>query len=153
VLSARDQFIEDFGLFFEKYGLSRIMGRIYGLLLISDAHHLSLEQIARELNISRASASTVARQLEAMTLLQKSTVPGDRRDYYRVAEDSHIRTVRLKLNSALSFSSLIQKGAQLEGIAPTTRQRLKRMEHFYNEIAEVINAFFQNYRAPEEVEA
>ncbi|HEU4741552.1 MAG TPA: MarR family transcriptional regulator [Meiothermus sp.] len=153
MLSPRDQLIEDFGLFFENYGLPRIFGRIYGLLLVTDQPHLSLEQIAQELNISKASASTMARQLQAMTMIQKSTVPGDRRDYYRVCDDAHIKTVHMKLNAALALSSLIQKGAKLEGLAPATRKRLKRMEHFYNEVALVIDKFFQHYREPEEVEA
>lgn len=153
MLSPRDQLIEDFGLFFENYGLPRIFGRIYGLLLVTDQPHLSLEQIAQELNISKASASTMARQLQAMTMIQKSTVPGDRRDYYRISDDAHVKTVHMKLNAALALSSLIQRGARLEGLSAATHKRLKRMEHFYSEAAAFIDEFFKNYREPEEVEA
>lgn len=152
MLSSREKLIEDFGLFFEQYGFPRIFGRIYGLLLLTDEPHLSLEQIANELKISKASASTLARQLQAMTMIAKSSVPGDRRDYYKVADDGHIRTVQMKLSSALTLSSLIQRGVRLEGLAPPTHHRLKRMEHFYNEIAVTIDKFFENYRDPEDLE-
>lgn len=152
MLSSREKLIEDFGLFFEQYGLPRIFGRIYGLLLLTDEPHLSLEQIASELKISKASASTMARQLQAMTMIIKSSVPGDRRDYYKVADNGHIRTVRMKLNAALTLSSLIQRGVRLESLSPPTQKRLKRMEHFYNEIAVTIDNFFENYRDPEDIE-
>lgn len=152
MLTPREKLIEDFGLFWERYGLPRILGRMYGLLLLSNEPHLSLEQIAQELNVSKASASTMARQLQAMTMIEKSTVPGDRRDYYRAADAGHIKTVQMKLNAALSLSSLIQRGVRLEGLNPKTRKRLKNMEHFYNQVAVVIDQFFENYRDPEEVQ-
>jgi DNA-binding MarR family transcriptional regulator len=152
MLTHRDKLIEDFGLFFEQYGLPRIFGRIYGLLLVTNEPHLSLEQIADELKISKASASTMARQLNAMTMIEKSTVPGDRRDYYKVADGGHIKTVQMKLNASLALSTLIQRGARLEGLSPPAHKRLKSMEHFYNEVAIVIDRFFENYREPEEIE-
>lgn len=152
MLAPRDKLIEDFGLFFEQYGMPRIFGRMYGLLLVTDAPHLSLEQIADELNISKASASTMARQLQAMYIVEKSTVPGDRRDYYRAADGHHIKTVQMKLNASLALSALIQRGARLEGLSPPTRKRLKSMEYFYNQVAVLIDNFFENYREPEEVE-
>ncbi|MBF6595483.1 MAG: MarR family transcriptional regulator [Thermaceae bacterium] len=152
MLSPRDKLIEDFGLFFENYGLPRIFGRMYGLLMLSDEPHLSLEQIAEGLKISKASASTMARQLQAMTMIAKSTVPGDRRDYYRVTNDSHIKTMHMKLNAALALSSLIQRGAGLKEVSPQTQARLERTRHFYDELAVAIDHFFENYRPPQEVE-
>jgi len=152
VLSPRDQLIEDFGLFWERYGLPRILGRMYGLLLLSDEPHLSLEQIADELRISKASASTIARQLQAMTMISKSTVPGDRRDYYRVAEDTHVKSTQESLRGALALARYVERAARLESLSPQTRRRLRRMEHFYEALAEVIENFFQNYRDPEDEE-
>lgn len=152
MLAPKDKLIEDFGLFFENYGLPRIFGRIYGLLLITDEPHLSLEQIASELKISKASASTIARQLLATTMIEKSTIPGDRRDFYRVGEGSHIDMMRAKLRASLALSALIHRGGKLEGLAPATQKRLKRVMHFYDEAAIAIDRFFENYRYPEEVE-
>ena len=152
MLSPRDQLIEEIGLFWEGYGLSRILGRVFALLLLSNEPHLSLEQIADELNISKASASTVARQLGALALISKSTVPGDRRDYYLIADDSYIRSTRASMMGGLRLARLIERGSQLEGLSPATHKRLRRMEHFYEALSANIEEFFRDYRDPEEVE-
>ena len=90
MLEPREHVIEDFGLYFEQYGLQRILGRIYGLLLITDVPVLGLDDMAQQLGISKASASTSTRQLQAFTLIEKVGLPGDRRDYYRVSSDAQI---------------------------------------------------------------
>lgn len=151
MLAPREKLIEDFGLFWERYGLPRILGRMYGLLLLSNEPHLSLEQIADELNISKASASTIARQLSAMTMITKSTVPGDRRDYYRIADDNYIRSTKESMKGGLALAAYIEQATRLEGLSPATRSRLRRMEHFYEALAATVENFFQNYRDPEEV--
>ena len=46
MLSPREQLVEEIGLFWEGYGLARNFGRMHGLLLLSDAPHLSLDEIA-----------------------------------------------------------------------------------------------------------
>lgn len=152
MLSPRDALIEEFGLFFERYGLARTFGRVYGLLLLADEPQLSLEEIARALNLSKASASTVTRQLQAMGMIQRAALPGDRRTYYRIAEDAHIRLMELKLQASLVLAALVQKGAHLEGLGPLACRRLKRMARFYDEVTSLIQSFFQTYRDPEEVE-
>lgn len=149
MLSPRDKLIEDFGLFWERYGLPRILGRMYGLLLLSNEHHLSLEQIAAELNISKASASTIARQLNAMTMIEKSTIPGDRRDYYRISDDNYIRSTEASMLGGLMLAAHIEQASKLEGLSPNTRSRLRRMEHFYEALSANINEFFRNYRYEE----
>ena len=152
MLSPRDQLIEDIGLFWERYGLPRIFGRMHGLLLLSNEPHLSLDRIAKELNISKASASTIARQMNAMTMINKSTVPGDRRDYYRIADDNYIRSTEASMRGGLQLAGLVERATHLEDLSPETRRRLRRMEHFYEALAQVIEDFFRNYRDPDEPE-
>lgn len=152
MLSPHDQLVEEIGLFWEGYGLSRSFGRVHGLLLLSEAPHLSLDQIAQELKISKASASTVARQLQAMTLISKSSVPGDRRDYYRIADDDHIRSTEQRLRGGLRLAGYVERASRLDGLSPEARRRLRRMEHFYEALLGVMEAFFRDYRDPEEEE-
>ena len=109
MLNPREQVIENFGLYLEQYGLPRILGRIYGLLMITDEPRLGLDQMAEQLSISKASASTSARQLQSFRMIEKVSIPGDRRDYYCVALDSHIKYLKLSLESALGMSKLCQE--------------------------------------------
>lgn len=150
MLSPREQLVEEIGLFWEGYGLARNFGRMHGLLLLSDAPHLSLDEIAEALKISKASASTVARQLHAMTLISKSSVPGDRRDYYRISDDTHIRSTEQSLRGGLRLAGYVERASRLEGLSPEARRRLRRMEHFYEALLGTMEAFFRDYRDPEE---
>lgn len=67
-------------------GLPRSVGQIYGLLYLS-VEPQSLDDMARILGVSKASASTGARQLMAWGAIKHVWVHGDRRDYFEVVLD------------------------------------------------------------------
>ena len=58
------EFVDRLGLFMEMLGGPRTMGRVYGWLLICDPAQQSLTELAKTLAVSKASVSTVARQLQ-----------------------------------------------------------------------------------------
>ena len=80
-------FVERMGLALEADGLPRIAGRIFGLLLVSEEPR-SLDELAAELRVSKASVSTNARLLEHRGVLEQVSRPADRRDYYRIPRGS-----------------------------------------------------------------
>jgi len=82
----RQDFISAAGNLCRRLGFPRSVGQIYGLLFFS-AQPLSLDEIAEQLEISKASASTGARQLVNWGAIQQVWVPGDRRDFFRLASD------------------------------------------------------------------
>lgn len=102
--------IEKLGIHFEQHALPRIAGRIFGLLLLS-VEPLSLDQIAEQLHVSRASVSVDARRLAHLGIIQQTGQPGDRRKYYKIAVDSFARAMRLRLQSIRDFHSLIASAA------------------------------------------
>jgi|ERR1700722_11655502 len=77
------EFVDRMGLFFELSGGSRTMGRVYGWLLICDPPRQSLTQLADALSVSKASASTVARQLQEGSMVERLPSP-TRQHLYRV---------------------------------------------------------------------
>ena len=67
----------------EMLGGPRTMGRVYGWLLICDPPQQSLTELARTLSISKASVSTVARQLQEGGMIER--LPSSTRQHlYRV---------------------------------------------------------------------
>jgi MarR family len=60
-------------------------GRLYAWLMICDSPHRSLTDLAAELGVSKTAASTVARQLEAGGMIERTPTP-NREHRYRVAE-------------------------------------------------------------------
>jgi DNA-binding transcriptional regulator GbsR (MarR family) len=77
------EFVDRLGLFMEMLGGPRTMGRVYGWLLICDPPQQSLTELAEALSVSKASVSTVARQLQEGGMIER--LPSStRQHHYRV---------------------------------------------------------------------
>jgi DNA-binding transcriptional regulator GbsR (MarR family) len=105
-LNERHTFIERMGLAAESDGLSRIAGRVFGALLL-ESEPLSLDALAEQLDVSKASVSTEARRLLERGVADRVTKPGDRRDYYVLADDFFARIVRFRLARWSAFHRLV----------------------------------------------
>ena len=80
------QLTETGGRTAQDLGLGRIVGQILVHLYLSPAE-CSLDDLARELGLSKAAVSIASRQLESLGLLRRSWKQGDRKTYYRTADD------------------------------------------------------------------
>jgi DNA-binding transcriptional regulator GbsR (MarR family) len=67
-------------------GLGRVVGQILVHLYLMQTE-CSLDDLARDLGLSKAAVSIAARQLESLGLLRHSWKQGDRKTYYRTADD------------------------------------------------------------------
>jgi len=81
------------GMGFSRFSLSPIAGQIYALLFMS-AEPVTLNDMVRELRISKGSASMNIRALESWGAVRKVWVNSDRKDYYEANPD--IMTIALK---------------------------------------------------------
>lgn len=120
-----DRFIERLGIVSEMEGMPRIAGRIFGLLLLSP-RECSLDEIADRLRVSKASASTDVRRIADLGYVERVSRPGDRRDYYRVADGMHERHVEQRLARLREFRRVTAELRELPRAAPVVRQRLDR---------------------------
>lgn len=119
------QFVEEVGLFFEEGGLPRMAGRILGWLLICDPPQQSLDELVQRLAASKGSVSTMTRLLMKLGLIGKTSVPGERRAYFRVNPDAWYRLSKDHLKRISAFRKLTERGLSLlEGEDPELRQRL-----------------------------
>ena len=111
----KEQFVERMGLVSEADGLPRIAGRIFGYLLLTPGE-CSLDELAAELKVSRASVSNDARRLAQMGLIERHSRPGDRRDYYRSAPGAFRRSIERRIERLRQFHAVIDT-ARAGGIA------------------------------------
>lgn len=114
--SEQRQFIERVGLYFEQYHLSRIGGRLLGLLMLVEGP-LSLDEMATALGVSRASVSTNIRQTADCGLTEHLSLPGDRRDYYRFAENPWQHGLEARIEATRVLRSIAERG--LAAVTPT----------------------------------
>lgn len=130
------QFIESMGVYFERYGLARIGGRILGLLIVAD-RALSLDDMSRMLLVSRASVSTNIRLATSTGLAELVTLRGDRRDYYRFAGDAWTRGLVADLDGVVALRRLAELGlAALDPAETVARERLDELTDFCDFVVE-----------------
>lgn len=83
---ARRRLIESGGRASQDLGAGRIVGQILIYLYLCESE-CSLDTIAEELAVSKASVSIAVRQLEQFGVVVKVWKNGDRRNYYRSADN------------------------------------------------------------------
>lgn len=81
-----EDFVESWGMMGSAWGINNSTARIHALLIASEAP-ISLDEIAKELKISRGNASMCLRDLRNWGVVRLTKVPGDRRDYYVTEPD------------------------------------------------------------------
>jgi DNA-binding transcriptional regulator GbsR (MarR family) len=146
-MTDQGEFVEQVGVFFEAEGFSRTAGRIFGRLLLSDAS-LSLDQLAADLGVSKASVSTETRMLERRGVLERVGQAGDRRVYYRVAPGLPVPTLELRLERMRRFSRLISEARRaVRRSSPAVRQRLDLMAQAHSYVVGALGTALERWHA------
>lgn len=123
-------FIEKVGNFFASYGLPRMGGQIWGLIMIGPADGLTSAEITEQMSISTGSVSTMARLLVQYGMVERYRPPGERRDRFRSPQDALRRVIDQDLRAITTISAIMQEG-QLLAKDPLARARITEMTEFY----------------------
>lgn len=125
-------FVEEVGLMFEQGGMPRMAGRILGHLLTAQPPHQSADDLAKALHASKGSISTMTRLLMQIYFIERISLPGDRRDYFRIAPNAWTRMSRARTPQITQIRQLAERGLDLlEGAPAEQRERLEEMRDFY----------------------
>ncbi len=125
-------YVEKIGRYFEQLTLPRMAGRIFGCLLISDTPQVSMGKLVEVLQASKSSISSMTRLLIQIELVELVSLPGERRDYYRIAPNAWANSLRDRLAQAHVFRQLAEEGlALLAGSDANRRLRLEEMRSLY----------------------
>jgi DNA-binding transcriptional regulator GbsR (MarR family) len=126
------RFVDDTGLLLEAAGMPRIAGQVLGWLMVCEPEEQSLTDLSEALSVSKASASTTTRLLTQFGLIERAVLPGDRRDYYRVAGDAWHRFFQTRMSTMHKLHGNAERGLQLLADAPPARRaRLERMRTLF----------------------
>jgi DNA-binding transcriptional regulator GbsR (MarR family) len=125
-------FVEEVGLMFELVGFPRMSGRIFGWLLISDPPQQSTGELAAGLQASKGSISTMTRLLIQIGLIERVSIPGERRDYFQIKPHAWSQLTKQRIAQITSFRQLAEKGLSLlEGSPPPLQERLQEMRDIH----------------------
>ena len=125
-------YVEDFGLYFEQFGLARTAGRMLGWLLVCDPPHQTMDELVEVLQVSKSSISTTSRLLIYIGLVSKVSFPGERKDFYRISEDAWVQGWEAKNNQTTEMKQMAARGLELLPEDETERrERLQEMHDLY----------------------
>jgi len=128
----KKQFVEEVGIVFEQTGLPRMAGRILGWLMISNPPHQTTSELTEALLASKGSISTMTRLLIRIGLIERISLPGQRRDYFRIKLGASHQLLKDSLDQTVAFRQLIEHGLELiEGKVHVNRQWLEEMRDMY----------------------
>jgi hypothetical protein len=140
------EFIEALGVYFARYGLPRLAGRLLGLLMLVE-RPLTLDDMAQALLVSRASISTNIRLALTFGYVNHVGVPGDRRDFYSFSDTLWERRNQINIEGAKTT-----RGMAITGLAALTsgdvraRERLEVMLDFSDFLLEESEAMAERWR-------
>lgn len=84
--TAREDFINRWGVMGTQWGINRTMAQVHALLMITP-DPLSTDQVMEQLEISRGNAHTSLKDLVGWNLLSITTKKGDRKEYFEAEKD------------------------------------------------------------------
>jgi DNA-binding transcriptional regulator GbsR (MarR family) len=139
-------FVEDVALFFEEMGFPRMAGRILGWLMICNPPEQSAGQLATVLQASKGSLSTMTRLLIQMGLVARVGLPGERRDYFRMAPGAWPQLLRVQMQAMTGLHQVVERGlALLADEQPASRQRLEDAHELYAFLERELPRLFQQW--------
>jgi DNA-binding transcriptional regulator GbsR (MarR family) len=144
------RYVDETGLLLENAGLPRIAGQVLGWLQVCEQESQSLTDIVAALGISKASASMTTRALEQIGVIERTILPGDRRDYYRISGDAWHRFFQTRIETMRRLRRNADHGLRvLEGASPERRQRLERMRQLYSFLEREMPKLLERFAAEE----
>jgi DNA-binding transcriptional regulator GbsR (MarR family) len=141
-------FIEDISLYFEQMGLSRMAGRILGVLLISNPPEQSITDLCEVLQASKSAISTNARLLDEMGLIKRVPSPMPRQVYFHFMPGGWVVFMRMRMRLMASLHQIAERGLELlEDEDPAIRARLQEAHDMFSLIEEQLPALLERVEA------
>jgi DNA-binding transcriptional regulator GbsR (MarR family) len=132
-------YADEVGLWYEELGAPRIWGRVLGWLLVCEPDLQSAEDLATALHVSKGSISMATKALIRAGMVERQTLRGDRRTYYRICPGAWTAVFEDQARTATQLRKLAERGLGLLNSEPIERRRrleeLRDLTAFYEQEA------------------
>lgn len=145
--AARRHLAEQLGLAVEGIGLPRMAGRVLGWMLLDEHDEVALEDLARDLSVSKASISHATRLLEQMGVLRRVARPGSRRAYYRLTDDPWGAMLAMEERISRGFAGFAREARRALAPEPRRDARLAEMEEAFDLYLKLLERFMREWKA------
>jgi DNA-binding transcriptional regulator GbsR (MarR family) len=132
-----ERYIEEVGLFYERFGLTKMAGRILGFLMASEKDLLTFEEMMEQLQASKGSISGNINFLLKNNLIEKVMITGDRRSYYRFVSTNLLDAIDAKMQDARAIKSIFQKANKMNRNTKSEKYRsIEELVDYYSFLEE-----------------
>lgn len=147
LLAVHESMLEGLGQFADYFGYSKVIGQLYGALLLSPKP-LSLDDLKDRLQISKPSVSMNMRTLETLGAVRAVYVRGDRRKYYEADSDlwkvaQRILGSRELRDVELALRVLEENTRKLREVIPSLSEENRKLAAFFLERIDALQDFFR----------
>jgi DNA-binding transcriptional regulator GbsR (MarR family) len=147
ISNAERSFIEEVGVVFEQTGLPRMVGRLFGWLLISDPPYQSPGELAVVLQASKGSISTSVRLMTQLGFIERHVIPGSRHDHFKLHKDAIQKVIKHGLEQEITmFKALSERGLEMMKDIPAKRKTwLKEIQSRYTYLDKAFPSLLEKY--------
>ena len=121
--SSYPEFIEASGDMMSEHGMPQMAGRVIGALLVCVPPQLSLDELAEDLQASKGSISMATQFLLRMGFIERISLPGKRRRYYRVRGNFWEELLAVQTEHMLEHRKLFTQGLEILRDEPVEMKR------------------------------
>ena len=125
------EFIERMGMVLQAEGMPRTAGRLMGFFVLHGGP-VSFGDLSERLQISRASVSNNTRLLESLGVIERTGRPGDRQDYFRLADAPYRRLLERAVERMAHARAAVERAERELPVGwQGARERLAQLSAFY----------------------
>ena len=146
------QYVEDSADLMEEHGLPRMAGRTMGALIVCVPPQLSHEELADLLQASKGSISMSTQLLVRMDIIERISLPGHRRHYYRLEKHLWSDLLSTRTEHIQQHLKMVKDGLSLLENEPIdSKMRLIELQVFSDFMLEALPEFEDRWerRRPE----
>ncbi|MEN0047425.1 MAG: MarR family transcriptional regulator [Bacteroidota bacterium] len=126
-----EEYIEKVGCYYERFGLPKMAGRILAYLMSSPKAQVSFDDLVKQLKASKGSISGNVKLLMSQRLIEKFSIAGDRKTYYRFSSRDLFKMLEDKVNSVQEITCLFEEANQFNQAATEKYQTIAEIISFY----------------------
>jgi DNA-binding transcriptional regulator GbsR (MarR family) len=147
-MTALEKYIEDVGLFYERFGLAKMSGRILGLLMATDEEKVSFDDMVIQLQASKGSISGNINFLLKQKLIEKFMVTGDRKSYYKFSNENVFSIIDNKLDATEYVKQIFVRGNDLHKDKESTKHKsITEVIQFYDFLEEELPKLKEKWKS------
>ena len=134
-INKQRELIEQQGLLLEEMGYQPVTARLAALLSVIDKEMYTFEEIVEELNISKSTASVAIKNLLLRDVIEYTTLPGDRKRYFRAKLTSINKGASEFIEWLKKFKKLAEESYELK------ENKDSRVSLYMAELIEKLNVY------------